>query len=266
MQILMSKAAYERVAERLKAIDADLDILTMASDGGVWRGERLMAEPLDPEVFWISLDMYQAGLLAHAFGRIFQGSNGRWLQVFSAGLDNPAFKSVMEKGVRIAKSDAQSTPIAEFVMAHALSLLHPIARQDAAQKDREWTRVDFREIAETRWLMVGYGAIGREIAKRLKPFEAALTVVRRKLDTEGDFEVRPPSDLLALLPTADVVVLACALNDKTRGMADMGFFEAMKTGSIFINIARGGLVDEDALKAGVGRRPARACGSRRLSD
>ena len=66
-------------------------------------------------------------------------------------------------------------------------------------------------------------------------------------------------DLPGVLPDADVVVLAPALNDQTRGMCDEAFFKAMKPGSILINIGRGGLVDEDALRAGLDRdQPAHA--------
>ncbi len=71
--------------------------------------------------------------------------------------------------------------------------------------------------------------------------------------------VAQQADLPRLLPDADVVVLACPLTDETRGMADAAFFQALKPGSILINIGRGQLVDEDALKAGLDRdQPAHA--------
>jgi len=107
---------------------------------------------------------------------------------------------------------------------------------------------------------VGYGSIGREIAKRIKPFGVDLTVVRRTPGAE-EFADRSVTmaELPALLPQADVVALACALNDETRNLADEAFFRALKPGAILINIGRGGLVDEDALKAGLDRdQPARA--------
>ena len=57
--------------------------------------------------------------------------------------------------------------------------------------------------------------------------------------------------LPGVLPESDVVVLACALNDDTRDLANDAFFAALKPGAILINIGRGGLVDEDALKRGL---------------
>jgi phosphoglycerate dehydrogenase-like enzyme len=108
--------------------------------------------------------------------------------------------------------------------------------------------------------LVGFGNIGHEIARRIKPFGVDLTVVRRSPapDALAD-RVLPFSDLASTLPDADVIVLACALNDETRDMCDDAFFRGMKPGAILINIGRGGLVDEDALKAGLDRdQPAHA--------
>jgi phosphoglycerate dehydrogenase-like enzyme len=251
----MSESGYARVKDRL----ADLDVVTIDTAGALKRNGQPV-DNFDAEVFWASLDMFVSGALTAFFGHMLGGKNGKWVQVFSAGIDNPVFKSIMAKGIRISKSSAQAPTIAEYVMSHALALLHPVEAQRDAQKSHQWKRIFYREIASTHWLMVGYGAIGREIAKRLQPFGAPLTVVRRNTaPLPHVVDVRPTSDLVALLPNADVVVLACALNDETRGLAGETFFAAMKSGSIFINIGRGDLVDEDALKSGLDRnQPAHA--------
>ena len=182
------------------------------------------------------------------------------MQVFNAGLDNPAFRMVMGKGLRLTKSDAQAPAIAEYVLAHTLSLLHPIAAQRAAQTAHAWRRIPFREVASSRWLLVGFGAIGREVARRLKPFGAHVTVVRRTPapDPLAD-AVHGDADLHALLPDADVVVLACPLTPQTQRLAGEAFFAAMKRGAVLVNIGRGGLLDEAALKPALDRaQPAHA--------
>ncbi|HXC54496.1 MAG TPA: NAD(P)-dependent oxidoreductase [Rhizomicrobium sp.] len=259
MQILMSEAAQARVADRLAALGGDLDIVTIAADGTIKRAGTAI-DDADPEVFWLSLDLFPSGLIPAFVGHVLRGTRGRWLQSLAAGVDNPAFKTVIAKGIRLTKSSAQAPPIAEYVMAHALSLLHPIARQRLAQQARDWRQVPFHEIGASRWLMLGFGAIGTEIARRLQPFGADLTVVRRHIAPEPlAARVAPTADLISLLPDADVVVLACALTDETRGIAGPAFFGAMKKGSLLINIARGGLVDEAALRAGLERdQPAQA--------
>ena len=261
MQILMPEIAHARVRDQLAAMGGDLDVVALDKSGIAWRdGSPVDRATVDPEVFWLSLDLFRSRQTPAYFEHIVNGSLGKWAQIFAAGVDNPVFTQIMAKGLRMTKSSAQAPPIAEYVICNALSLLHPIAQHRAAQDLRQWRYVNYREIASTRWLMVGFGAIGSEIARRLKPFGAHLTVVRRNTAPEplAD-EVRASSDLHALLPAADVVVLACALNDQTRGMADTAFFAAMKPGGLLINIARGGLVDEAALKAGLDRdQPATA--------
>ena len=261
MQLLMSEAAQARICEQLARMGEDLDVVTFDVAGVARRAGVIVDRgAIDPEVFWLSLDLYRFDQAPRYFQQILSGSRGKWAQVFAAGLDNPAFTRIVAKGLRLTKSSAQAAAIAEYVICNALSLLNPIAQRQEAQARHEWRFVPFREIGSTRWLIIGFGAIGHEIARRLRPFGAHLTVARQNVvPEEGVDEVRPASELAELLPQADVVVLACALNEATRGMADAAFFGAMKPGALLINIARGALIDEDALKAGLDRdQPAMA--------
>jgi phosphoglycerate dehydrogenase-like enzyme len=257
----MTKAASERVRGRVATIAPDAEIVTAVSEG-VYElaGQPIAVEAINPEVVWLSLDSYASGTLGQLFGRLMKSEAPRWTQIMAAGIDNPMFRSIMEKGVRISKSSAQATPIAEYVVAHALSLQVPIAEAAALQAKHAWKPTPYHEVARTSWLMVGFGNIGHEIAKRIRPFGVNLTVARRNPapDALAD-QVIAQSGIPEVLPQADVVVLACALNDETRNLCDDAFFRAMKPGAILINIGRGGLVDEDALKAGLDRdQPAHA--------
>lgn len=247
MQLLLTEAALKRVGERLRLMAPDLDIVSVSPDGTLSRD----AAEVDPELFWMSLDAFGAGL-GHFFKHIGQGTRGRWVQTFNAGLDNPVFRIPFQKGLRVSKSSAQAVPIAEYVVAHAVSLLHPIAAQQAAQDAGDWKRIPFVEIGHSHWLIVGFGNIGHEIARRVKPFGATITAVRRSGAADPLVDrMASTAQLPQLLPQADVVVLACALTDETRDLADAAFFAAMKPGAILINIGRGELVDEDALRAGL---------------
>lgn len=262
MQILMTKAAYGRVGERLAKVAPDAEVVTaVGEDAFELGGKPIVADDIDPEVVWLSLDSYQSGTLRPLYRRLMKSPAARWTQIMAAGIDNPMFRAIMEKGVRLSKSSAQATPIAEYVVAHALSLQVPIAQQAALQAKHAWKTTPYRELGHTRWLTCGFGNIGHEIARRIKPFGVHLTVVRRSPAADGDLADRviTLADIGSELPDADVVVLACALNDETRNLCDAAFFAAMKPGAILINIGRGGLVDEDALKAGLERdQPAHA--------
>lgn len=260
MQLLLAKTAYERVKSRIGAIAPDLDIVTVAGADSFERGGAAIgADQVDPDIVWTSLDAY--GLMPTVMGQVLGGAKVKWNQVFIAGLDSPVFKQILAKGVRLTKSSAQAVAIAEYVVGNAISLILPIDRQRALQAEKSWRNTPYREIGQTRWTLIGFGAIGTEIARRIKPFGVDLTVVRRSAAEPGDLAdaVITQADLPGALPESDVVVLACALNDQTRGMANDAFFAAMKPGAILINIGRGALVDEDALRRGLERdQPAHA--------
>jgi phosphoglycerate dehydrogenase-like enzyme len=252
MQALIAAKAYARIQDRLAPFASRVDLVILDEDDIPRRadGSAIAEAEIAPELFWVSREQFGSPMLGVFLKRLLAANHPRWVQVFSAGIDHPTFKAIIAKGARLTKSSAQAAPIAEYVLAHALSLLHPIAAQAEAQRAKSWTPVPFREIASTHWLIIGAGAIGREIAARAGAFNARLTMVRRH---PGAGEARL-GDLPALLPDADVVVLACALNDETRGLADARFFAAMKPDAILINIARGALVDEDTLREGLARR------------
>ena len=261
MQLLLAKSAFDRIAPRLKVTAPDLDVITItAPDAFARDGRSVPADQVDPDLIWISADGMRAGLLPTYFGTALKGTKAKWAQLFVAGLDNPAFKQLMAKGIRLTKSTAQSVAIAEYVTGHAFSLIVPIDAQREAQQKKEWKPTQYREISQTRWTLVGFGAIGGEIAKRVKPFGAHLTVVRRQSDNRGLADaVIPLTDLTKVLPQTDVVVLACALNDETRHLANDAFFGALKKDAILINIGRGGLVDSEALRRGLDRdQPGKA--------
>ena len=253
MQLLMSAAALERVKARIAPFVGDLDVVTLSAPDAFQRdGQPIDKAEVDPDIVWSTLDAYRDGLLGALVGRALQGTKAKWVQTFNAGLDSPIFRSIMEKGIRIGKSNAQAVPIAEFVLAHGIGLIVPVDRQRALQAEKSWTSTPYREVSQSHWTLIGYGAIGHQIAKRVKPFGASLTVVRRSVAPDDLVDEVVGMDALPkVLAKSDVVVLACALTDETRNLANAGFFSAMKPGAILINIGRGGLVDEDALRVGL---------------
>ena len=260
MQALICRAPYDRVAERLSEVAPQVEVVVAEPDGNLTSGGAPFdASRLRADIWWLTLEAFgkQGG---GYFGRLEQSPSARWVQTAFAGLENPMFKTLAREGLTVTNSSAQAPAIAEYVTIHAFSLLHPIDQQAAHQRAHEWKRVNFREIAQTRWLIVGFGHIGQEIARRAKAFGAHVTAARRSPSSEGlADEVCTIAELPTCLPQADVIVLACALNDETRDLADARFFAAMKPGAILINIGRGGLVDEDALRAGLDAdRPAHA--------
>ena len=247
--VAMSKEGHARIADRLEALGLDLDIALIDGEGRLVKdGKTLDPAATALDYAWLSPDLSLRGATAAAFDLVLALKSLDVLQTFNAGLDTPAYGRMADKGIRICNSSAQGVAIAEYVMAQALALIHPIAEQRQAQAERRWARTPFREVSEMTWLIVGYGPIGREVAKRAKVFGATISVIRRTpatselVDRSGTL-----ADLPAHLPDADVIVFACPLNEETRGLAGASFFSAVKPDAILINVARGGLIDEAAL-------------------
>ncbi|WP_293905017.1 D-2-hydroxyacid dehydrogenase [Phenylobacterium sp.] len=150
--------------------------------------------------------------------------------------------------------------MADYVMWGVLDVLQRGPERRAAQAAGEWSRTTFREIAGTRWTLVGFGAIGRGVAVRAKAFGAHITGVRRNpADDPVADRIAALADLPGLLPDTDVLVLCAPLTPETRHIANAAAFGRMKPGSILVNVGRGPLVDEPALLAALDKgAPAHA--------
>lgn len=249
--VAMYDKAQDHIGERLAALGLDIDVIVFDKDGQFHiDGRPVPAEVVSVDYLWLSSHLNADNAAGAAFELALGCRSVDVLQTFNAGLDNPVYKKISDKGVRIVNSSAQAVAIAEYTVAHVLSLFHPIDTQREQQARKEWKLAPFREIWRTNWLIFGYGPIGQELTKRVKAFDANVTVVRRSA-TES-----PPADrsgtgadIGLFLPEADVIVLACPLNDETRGFAGADFFAEVKPGTILVNIARGALIDDAAMIA-----------------
>ena len=241
------------IEERLYALGLDLDLHLFDAEGGISRGG-VALDPAEVELdyVWLRHDVITDGAMGRIMETVLACRHVDVFQSFNAGLDHPFFRKAAAKGVRLSNSSAQGIAIAEYVFGQVLALFQPIAEQRAAQARKDWVKTPFREVAGTRWLIFGYGPIGAALAKRAGAFDAVVDVIRR--DTAplpGVARVGALDDAEAFLPDADVVVLACPLNDATRGLAGAGFFEAMKPGAVLVNIARGEVINTPALMLGL---------------
>jgi len=260
--VLVHPAAFERVRQRLAVYGSRVRCVVLGVDGDLRDAvSHVKHQGSSPDAVWLSLDSHGDGQFARLTDHCLKAEPPPlWIQTFNAGLDNPVYGKLLARGTAIAKSSAQASAIAEYVIAHAFSLFVPVDAQREQQRTKVWKATPFREIAGTRWTIVGFGSIAQEIARRIRPFGVHITVARRsrKQDPLAD-EVVDIAGLPPVLGRSDVVILACPLNDETRNLVSGKFIAALKEGSILINVARGKLVDEDALLAGLEQqRPAHA--------
>lgn len=174
----------------------------------------------------------------------------RYLQVTSAGLDRVPLGWVRERGIRLCNAEGvYSAPMAEWTVMRILELLRRVPQDFRVQLAGEYKR-DFKwqELAGKKVFLVGFGAYGREIAKRLKPFGTELTAFNRSPKDDPNVDAfLPLAELKKRLPEADILVLAIALTDETRHLIGADAFARMKRGAFLVNASRGPIVDESAL-------------------
>ncbi|MET8691113.1 2-hydroxyacid dehydrogenase [Streptomyces bauhiniae] len=172
------------------------------------------------------------------------------IQTLTAGVDDiTANLSLIAPGVRLCNArGVHDTSTAELALTLTLASLRGIPGFVRAQEEGRW-QGEFRPaLADRNVLILGYGAIGSAIEDRLAPFEVErVTRVARSGRTTARGVVHPLTELPRLLPEADVVILATPLTDETRGLVDAAFLARMKDGALLVNIARGPVVDTDAL-------------------
>ncbi len=249
--VLVSETSHERHRHHFDALENDvlenhaleLRWLTLADYGTL-----IGPSDAEPEVAWLSSDFFFGGLLDRFF-EIVEGAPGfRWLQSAAAGVDLEAYDRLMGRGVRLCNAHLTAIPIAEYVLRAVLDVFQEAGRWRVARDAGRWEHHNFAEVWRSRWLIVGLGAIGAEVARRARAFEAHVTGVRRNpTGNEPVDSMISPSEVIEALPDADVVVLAAPATPQTEGLADDRFFAAMKPGAVLVNVARGKLVDDEAL-------------------
>jgi phosphoglycerate dehydrogenase-like enzyme len=206
-------------------------------------GDSPLPGPVDGVRFWVPPFLSMGGAVALA-GKL---PDLRVVQLLSAGAD--AWVGRLPEGVRLCDArGVHSSSTAEWAAAVILAHYRALPIFIQAQAQRVWRPEDSMptdELAGKRVLIVGAGAIGDALASRLAPFDVSLTMVARRA-RDG---VHGVSELPALLPEADAVVLLVPLTPETTGLVDAGFLARMPDGALLVNGARGPVVDTAALTA-----------------
>ncbi|MEU6090316.1 2-hydroxyacid dehydrogenase [Streptomyces sp. NPDC047085] len=174
----------------------------------------------------------------------------RVIQTLTAGVDDVTSQlSSIVPGVQLCNArGVHEASTAELALTLTLASLRGIPQFVRAQQEGRWQTGFHPSLADRSVLIVGYGAIGAAIEDRLAPFELARVArVARSRRAMARGPVHPLTELPALLPDADVVILSTPLTDETRGLVDAEFLGRMKDGALLVNVARGPVVDTKAL-------------------
>lgn len=207
--------------------------------------EEAIALAPDAEIGWfdqqVPADIGRAATAAHKL---------KWLTSVYAGLDALPLDLLAARGVTITNgAGLGAIPVAEYAVMGVLAAAKGFHQVVRAQDRREWPVVPpgNTELWESNALVIGYGAIGAAIGERLKGLGVRVTGVRRS--PSSDPNIIGPDAWRTRLGEFDWVVLAAPSTGETQALLGESDFAAMRSNAWLINVARGELVDQDALIA-----------------
>lgn len=177
-------------------------------------------------------------------------SNLKYIQLTSAGYDRVPMDYIKAQGIEIHNAaGVYSAPMAEWTVMALLQLFKNAGKSWDNQRSCRWEKDrTWRELGGKTACIVGFGAYGQEVAKRLKAFGMTVHVVNRTKKASPFIDEYYPLDQMEqALGVADAIVLAIALAEGTESLITLQKIKAMKHGAVLLNAARGGLLDEDAL-------------------
>lgn len=193
----------------------------------------------------------------------------RWIQFHYAGIDHVADHPLLKSDIRITSlSGAAVTQMGEFVMMAMLGLARRLPRLERDRAEKKWADNRFErfrpmDLAGSTVGIVGYGSVGREVARLCKAFGARVLATKRDLkrltdtgytpegrgDPQADLPDRlyPPQALASMAGECDFLVVTVPLTPETRGLVGRAVFQAMRATAGLIDVSRGGVVDHNAL-------------------
>ena len=172
----------------------------------------------------------------------------KWLNSVYAGLDFLPLAQLRQRGVQLTNGTGLTAiQVSEFAVMGMLAIAKNYRAVVRAQDARQWLNAapGIRELAGSRALIIGYGAIGRRIAEQLKGFGVEVVAVRRHKE-EG---VLTPDEWRARIGEFDWIVLTVPGTPETEGMIGAAEIAGMKREAVVVNFARANVLDQDALAA-----------------
>jgi phosphoglycerate dehydrogenase-like enzyme len=192
----------------------------------------------------------------HTKDEVFRGADRlRWVQALGTGVDGIVDQPSLREGVLVTNiRGIHGGPVSEAAVMMMLALARDVAQSIRNQDQHIWTRWPPRLLEGKTVGIFGIGLIAEALALKCKAL--GMTVVgftSAKRDVPGFDRMHDRGDLIGLAPTLDYLVLLAPYSDETRRLIDARVFSAMKPTGYLVNLARGGIVDEDAMMAALDR-------------
>ncbi len=257
VEVLITLPFNDKLVSRLREISPRLHIIVQKAN---------KAEEISPEV-WSRVEvLYTQRVLPSAE----TAPRLRWVQFHWAGIDHLIHEPILKKPDLIATtlSGAAASQVAEYVVMMLLALGHHLPEMLASQKRAEWPkdrweRFSPRELRHSTVGIVGYGSIGRQVARLLVNFGATVLATKRDAmhpedydytpegmgDPNGDFVHRlyPAEALRSMLKECDFIVITVPKTPATINLISVEELAVVKPSAYLVDVSRGGIVDHNAL-------------------
>lgn len=179
-----------------------------------------------------------------------RAENLKLVQAQTTGIDG--VREAVGDHVAVASAaGVHAASTAELAIGLMLASLRGIDKAAQDQLEGRWRHERRLSLADRRVLLVGVGGIGAEISKRLIPFEVELTRVGSQTRDDNEGHVHGTDELVQLAQSADVLIVITPLTEGTRGLIGREVLAALPNGALVVNVARGAVVDSEALTAEV---------------
>ena len=180
----------------------------------------------------------------------------RWLHLASDGVDHLRGAPIMSSQVIITNTRVFGTPIAEYVFASVLAFhrdfprMHRRFQTERVYPTNQWAEYCGEELSGKTMAILGFGEIGRALARRARAFEMDVVAMRRSIaqpEYQDGVMVYPPEALHEVVAAGDVVVVCLPLTHETEGLIDAAVLRSMKRSAYVVAVSRGGVIQGPAL-------------------
>ncbi len=179
--------------------------------------------------------------------------NLKYIGLFATGFNNVDIEYARKKNIVVCNAGSYSTnAVSQQTFAYILDYCNKIRDYDIAVKNGEWEKfpsfsyfpIPTAELAGKTISIVGYGSIGRKVAKLANAFDMNVIVSTRTKPIDCPYEV---TDIMTAVRKADILTFHCPLTEKTKGIVNAELLSEMKQTAILINTSRGAVVNEKDL-------------------
>jgi phosphoglycerate dehydrogenase-like enzyme len=253
--VLVAASFPEPLMEKIRAVSPKLQVQQIDLPDGRWPESK----STDAEIYYTFRGIPDVAQAPHL----------RWVQLHSAGADHLRPLPIWHSDIAITTASGVHGPnIAQYIMAQLLAWANHIPRWVTQQQAGEWPQNRWKQFVSTELRgqtvgILGYGSIGREVARLAKAFGMTVLVTKRNLrhlhdtgyivpgtgDPAGELPDRlyPGEATRSMLAECDYAVLTLPLTDDTHHLLDEAMLKAMKPTAYVVNVGRGSLIDEKAL-------------------